>query len=91
MSNSPLYGYQIQPGFDLLFSYGFSLDALIKEAEDHRLEIALEDEYKDLPPTAIYEFELKELTPDQLVAVLNERLTLDQVLIGERRLVRFIE
>lgn len=86
MSNSPLYGYQVQPGFDLLFSYGFSLNALIKEAQDHRLEIALEDEYHDLdlPPTTIYEFVLEEVTPDRLVAVLNEPLTLDQVLIGER-------
>jgi len=91
MVSSPLYGFQVQPGIDGLFGYGLSLEAVIKQAEDMRLEFALEDEYRDLPPTAVYEFQLKEVIPDQLVAVLNERLTLDQVLIGDRRLIRLLE
>ncbi len=91
MVTSPLYGFQVQPGFNLVFRYGFSLDAVVKQAEDMRLEFALEDEHRNMPPTAIYEFQLKEVTPDQLVAVLNERLTLDQVLVGDRRLIRLLE
>lgn len=91
MSYSPLYGYQISPGFDDLISYGFSLEAVVKEAEDMRLEKALEEENPNPPPTAIYEFTLNDVTPDQLVAVLNERVTLNQVLIGDRRLVRVVD
>lgn len=91
MGIGPLYGFQVQPGFDLAFCFGFSLDVLIKQAEDRRLEFALEDETRKLLPTAVYEFTLKQVSPDQLIAVLNQRLSLDQVLLGERRLIRLLQ
>ena len=85
-----LYGFQIIPGCDNTLGFATSLDEAVKEVEEARLDLVVDDPLHEVQPSAIYEISVNEITPEHLVSVLNKRMSLAKIVLGDRKLVQVI-
>lgn len=87
-----LFAHQLSSGSDEDFGFELTLEECRQAAREFRAELrrhAAEDGEEDfqLGPMAIYEVTLRNLTPEELIRVLNEEARLIDLAIVERRLV----
>jgi hypothetical protein len=80
-----VYGFQITPGRDDPLAYCEDPAAAYSEALEHRREIKRTAALDRLDPTAVYEIEVAEVTAETLVAILNARDAVTEVLFLSRR------
>ena len=85
-----IYGFQITPGSDDQLGYCESVATVYSVALEHRREIKRTAAPDRFDPTAVYEVELAEVTAETLVAVLNARESVSEVLVLSKRLLGLV-
>ncbi|MEY9562245.1 hypothetical protein [Sinorhizobium fredii] len=83
-----VYASEILPGSEDVLHFGNSIEEVEAEAVAVFKEIKLEDSYRDLPPSTIYAFDLNAPKLDDIFAILNERSTLRDCILKNRRVVK---
>ena len=85
-----LYGFQIIPGCDNALGFATTLEEAVKQVEELRLDLVVDDPQHEVQASAIYEISVNEITPEHLVSVLNKRTPLAKIVLGNRKLVQLI-
>lgn len=83
-----VYASEILPGSEDVLHFGNSVEEVEAEAVAVFKEIKLEDGYRELPPATIYAFDLDTPKLDDILGILNERRTLRECILRNRRVVK---
>lgn len=83
-----VYASEILPGSEEVLHFGNSIEEVEKEGVEIFREIKLEDDRTDLPPCTIYAFDLDTPKLDDVLAILNERKSLRDCVLRNRRVVK---
>lgn len=83
-----VYASEILPGSEDVLHFGNSIEEVEAEATEVFKEIKLEHGRTDLPPSMIYAFDLNTPKLDDILAILNERSTLRDCILRNRRVVK---
>lgn len=83
-----LYAYQLSPGNDDLLWFAANQEECQRAALEQRAEVKVDEE--ELGPMAIYRFVLRQLTPAEMIRVLNEEIRLIDSAAVDRRLVSVV-